>query len=97
MAEEKTKEKQKRPSALKSHLQSEKRRLVNRAFKSRIRTSLRSANELLEKGEAGDLQKALSEVCSFMDKGVKRGIFKQGKADRVKSRFAAKIQQTTAA
>jgi small subunit ribosomal protein S20 len=79
--------KTKRPSALKRHLQSEKRRLRNKNFKSKIATSIKALEKSIKTAEdAGKLQ----EVYSLADKGVKKGIFKANKAARIKSRMTKK-------
>ena len=82
MAEEKDK-KTKRPTALKRDLQNEKRRLQNRSFTSKLKTTLRKA-------ENGDSSVSLKEVHSLLDKAVKKNIFKKNKANRLKARFFAK-------
>ncbi len=79
--------KTKRPSALKRHIQSEKRRLRNKNFKSKIATSIKALEKSIKTAEdAGKLQ----EVYSLADKGVKKGIFKANKAARIKSRMTKK-------
>ncbi|MEI8365339.1 MAG: 30S ribosomal protein S20 [Parachlamydiaceae bacterium] len=80
-----------RPSAQKRDLQSEKRRLRNRAFKSRVRTAMRGLEEALPKDDAAQTQERLSAVYSLMDKGVKQGVYKINKASRTKARLAARV------
>ena len=89
-AEKKKTVKTRRPTAEKRDLQSEKRRMRNRAFKSRVRTVTRSFDEILLKGDAAQIQENLSLVYSMMDKGVKQGVYKPNKASRTKARMAAK-------
>lgn len=92
MAKEKEKEKKvKRPSAQKRAIQSEKRRLVNKSYKSSVRTAIRKFEERLVKKDQPLSKEQLSEVYSIMDKGVKRGIIKQNKASRTKARLAARL------
>ncbi len=91
MAEEKKeKAKVKRPSALKRDIQSEKRRLINRSFKSQVRTAVRNFEESLPKGDDNAIAAQLKNVYSLMDKGVQKGIFKLNKASRTKSRLTAR-------
>jgi len=93
MAKEKEpNKKEKRPTPLKRDEQSEKSRLRNKMFKSRVKTAIRKFQE--EKGE--NAQASLNEVYSLMDKGVKKGVFKLNKASRTKSRLAAKVSTKTA-
>lgn len=87
-AEKKTKVK--RPTPLKRDIQSEKRRLRNKAFKSSVRTAIRQFDETLPKGDVADIKKNLDAIYSIMDKGVKRGVFKLNKASRTKARLAAR-------
>jgi small subunit ribosomal protein S20 len=88
-AEKKVKSKEKRPQALKRDDQSEKRRLINRSFKSQVRSAIRILEEGLEKKDAALTKKNLSEIYSLMDKGVKKGIYKANTANRTKARLAA--------
>lgn len=81
----------KRPTAQKRDIQSEKRRLINRTFKSSVRTAIRNFEDVLEKGDKEKVQEHLNVVYSLMDKGVKRGIFKINKASRTKSRMTARL------
>ncbi len=82
-----------KPSALKRDLQSEKRNLKNRSFKSKVHTTLVSLeNSLAKKDSPETIRTSLSNLFSLMDKGVKKGIFKQRKADRAKARFFAKAK-----
>ncbi len=90
MAKEATK-KTKRPTALKRDDQNEKMRLINKSFKSNARSTIRNFEEALKTQDKGRCQEALNEIFSVMDKGVKRGVYKHNKADRIKSRAAQKI------
>lgn len=89
MAEEK-KKKPKRPSALKRDLQNDKRNLRNRAFKSQVKNAIRDLSSSSQESKK-DLPNALKQLYSLLDKGVKKNIFKQNKANRLKSKFASKI------
>ncbi len=90
MTKQETK-KVKRPSALKRDLQSEKRRLNNRIYRSRVRTAIRSFQESLEKNDSTVVQEKLNLAYSILDKCVQKGVFKRNKAGRTKSRLAARI------
>lgn len=82
----------KRPSALKRDIQSEKRRLSNRSHKSQVLTAIRSLTASISKNESKEeTQDKLNKIYSLMDKGVKRGVFKENKASRTKSRLAARL------
>lgn len=91
MAQEKKEEKKvKRPTAQKRDIQSEKRRLRNRTFKSSVRTAIRSLDEIIATGDKSQTQTKLNDVYSILDKGVKGGVLKQNQASRTKSRLAAR-------
>jgi small subunit ribosomal protein S20 len=97
MNQEKTAEKKvKRPTALKRDLQNEKRRLINKSFKSVVRTTLRDFDETLSTKDKEKIQSSLNEVFSILDKGVKRGVFKVNKAARTKARAHDKCCKATA-
>lgn len=88
MADKKTK----RPTAEKRILSSEKKRQINKSFKSKVRTTLNAFHESLKNNEKEEVQKSLNAVYSLMDKGVKRGIFKLNKASRLKANAMKKVQ-----
>jgi len=92
MAEEKKETKQKRPTAKKRDIQSLKRQLHNKAFKSKVNTAIRSFQSSLTSGDKAKIQDDLKTVFSLMDKGVKTNIIKQNKAARIKSRLHQKAQ-----
>lgn len=91
MAKEKKEVRLKIPHPVKKFKQSEKRRLRNRAFKSRVRTSIRSFEAALSAEDKKEKTKRLNEVYSLMDQAVSKGIFKLNKASRTKARLAAKL------
>lgn len=85
------KKKVKRPTAQKRDLQNEKRRLQNKAFRSRVRTAVRNYEESIKKGDESSSKEALSLVYSLMDKGAKKGIFKSNTCNRTKSRLSHRV------
>lgn len=90
------KSKPKKPSALKRDEQSMKRNLRNRSFKSKVTTAMRAFEETLSKKDSTAAKATLSDMFSLMDKGVKKGIYKTNKANRVKSRLASRAKQISA-
>ncbi len=91
MAEEKKVEKKKLPTAKKRIIQSEKRRLENRSFKSRVKTKVRAFEKMVSEKNKDDAKKSLSAIYSLLDKGVKRNIYKRNKAARLKSKFSNRV------
>jgi small subunit ribosomal protein S20 len=93
MAEAEKKVKERRPQALKRDIQNEKRRLHNRAFRSKTSTAIRALEAAITSG--GSAQERLNAVYSLVDKGVKTGMFKQNKANRVKARLTKRVKTST--
>jgi small subunit ribosomal protein S20 len=92
MADDKKKvTKARRPSALKRDLQGEKRRLKNKTYKSTVSSAIKAFETSLSQKDTATIKKNLSLVCSLMDKGVKKGIYPQNKANRTKSNFAVRV------
>lgn len=89
MAKEEAK-KVKRPTAVKRDLQSKRRRLNNKVYKSRVRTAIRALQDSIEKGDQTETTTKLNEAYSILDKCAKKGVFKLNKVSRTKSRLAAR-------
>lgn len=83
----------KRTSAKKRQLQSERKRVANKAACSCIKTKVRTFRgsvgaESLEKN-----QEKLQEIYSLADKAAKKKIFSRNKASRIKSRLARQMRK----
>lgn len=85
-----------RASAQKRQLQSEKRRIRNKSTKSRIKTSVRDFREGVEALATPARVENLSELYSQIDRAAKKGVFKQNKVNRLKSRLAANVNKLAA-
>jgi small subunit ribosomal protein S20 len=79
-------------SSLKRARQTVKRTAVNRANRSRVRTSLRSLREALTKGDVKAAQEQYKETVSTLDKSVQKGVFHQNTVSRYKSRLNARVK-----
>jgi small subunit ribosomal protein S20 len=79
-------------SSLKRARQTEKRTAVNRANRSRVRTSLRDLREALTKGDAKAAQEQYRVTVSALDKSVQKGIFHKNTVSRYKSRLNARVK-----
>ena len=79
-------------SALKRARQTETRTEVNRANRSRVRTSLRALREALTKGDAKAAQEQYRETVSTLDKSVQKGVFHQNTVSRYKARLNARVK-----
>ncbi len=88
MAEDTTK-KIKLATAVKRNKQDAKKRIRNRATKSRIHTARIALKKAADDSE--EKSEHLSSLHSLIDKAVKKGLFKKNKANRLKSRLNAQI------
>ena len=74
-------------SAEKRVRQSEKRRVINRSHRSKVRTYIKKLRTALDSGKSEDVQQALPEVMSVIDKSVQKGVMHKNAAARYKSRL----------
>lgn len=79
-------------SSLKRARQTERKTVVNRANKSRVRTSLRAMREAIQKGDLEAAQEQYKATTSALDKSVQKGVLHANTASRYKSRLNARIK-----
>ncbi len=79
-------------SALKRVRQEERRTVVNRARKSRLRHQIRAMRRLLEEKDASGAQAQLPLTFSIIDRAARWGIVKKNTAARYKSRLTARLK-----
>ena len=82
-------------SAEKRVRQSEKRRLINRAHRTKVRTYIKKLRAALD-GKGEDIQKVLPETISVIDKSVQKGVLHKNAAARYKSRLTVRANQAAA-
>jgi small subunit ribosomal protein S20 len=70
--------------------QNEKRRLRNRAVRSRVRTAVKTARTALD-AAATDARAAVIEAIRALDRGVTKGVVHKNTAARKKSALARKL------
>jgi len=73
--------------------QSEKRRMINRANRTKVRTYIKKLRAALDGGKNEDIQKALPETISVIDKSVQKGVLHKNAAARYKSRLTTRANQ----
>ena len=81
-------------SAEKRVRQSEKRRVINRGHKSKVRTYIKKLRAALDSGKSEDVQNVLPEVMSVIDRSVQKGVMHKNAAARYKSRLTVRANQT---
>jgi small subunit ribosomal protein S20 len=79
-------------SSLKRARQTITRTAVNRANRSRVRTSLRDLREALTKGDVPAAQEQYRSTVSTLDKSVQKGILHDNTVSRYKSRLNARLK-----
>ena len=79
-------------SSLKRARQTVTRTAVNRANRSRVRTSLRAMREALVQGDVKAAQEQYRSTTSALDKSVQKGIFHDNTVSRYKSRLNARLK-----
>jgi len=79
-------------SALKRARQTETRTEVNRANRSRVRTSLRALREAIAKGDVKAAQVQYRSTVSDLDKSVRKGTLHSNTVSRYKSRLNTRLK-----
>ena len=67
--------------------QTEKRRVINRNNRGRLRTGVKGLRAALEGGDAEQVKTLLPETISLIDKAVQKGVLHRNAAARYKSRL----------
>ena len=80
-------------SAEKRVRQSEKRRTINRAHRTKVRTYIKKLRAALDGAKGEDIQKVLPETISVIDKSVQKGVLHKNAAARYKSRLTVRANQ----
>jgi len=83
----------KRSSAKKRQIQSEKKRVANKAVRSCIKTKVRTFRDSVGAESLEKNQEKLQEIYSLADKAAKKKIFSRNKASRIKSRLAIRMKK----
>lgn len=78
-------------SAKKRIRQNVRRRGLNRARRSTLRTKLRKCGDLLARGGADTAEGAIRETCQTLDREANRGTLHRNAAARRKSRLARRL------
>lgn len=82
-------------SAEKRIRSNERKRLRNKMYRSRVKTMIRKAEELIFAGKPSD--EALRDAISTLDKAAVKGIIHKNNAARRKSRLMKKLNDRAAA
>ncbi len=84
-------------SALKAHRQNVKRRDHNRQLRTRLRSALRDIRAAIDAGTPDEVNDALRQTISLVDKMAAKRLIHRNTAGRYKSRLAARVARKSAA
>lgn len=73
--------------------QSEKRRVINRSNRTKVRTYIKKLRAALDSSKNEDVQKILPDTISVIDKAVQKGVMHKNAAARYKSRLTVQANQ----
>jgi small subunit ribosomal protein S20 len=76
--------------------QSEKRRLINRSNRTKVRTYIKKVRTALDSGNTDEIQQVLPAAISVIDKSVHKGVLHKNAAARYKSRLTVRANQAAA-
>ena len=80
-------------SAEKRVRQSERRRLINRGNRTKLRTSIKKLRSALESSDKSQSAALLPQTISEIDKAVQKGVLHRNAAARHKSRLTVRVSQ----
>lgn len=80
-------------SAAKRHRQSEKRRIRNRAVRSRVRTNIRQFLSSVEANKKDEAEAQLKTVSRLIDSARQKGVMHRNTAARTKSRLTTRLNR----
>jgi small subunit ribosomal protein S20 len=83
-------------SAEKRIRQNEKRRAINRASKSAMRTEIKKLRSALALGDADRAKEILPSVISVIDRSIQKGVIHRNAAARHKSRLTQHVAEASA-
>lgn len=80
-------------SAKKRMRQNEKRRLINRGNRSRVRTAIKNLRAAIDGGDEAQMTTLLPTTVSVIDKAIQKGVLHRNAAARYKSRLTLSINK----
>ena len=83
-------------SAIKRAKQNEKRRMANKAVRTRVRNAIKTVRQALESKDAEQAQSALKQAVSVIDKAAGKGVVHDNAASRQVSRLSRQVHDLTA-
>lgn len=81
-------------SAVKKHRQDEKKRMVNRSNRSKMKNKIKTLKKKFSAGTRDDAVKMLPETLSIIDKTIRKGTIHKNTGSRYKSRLLNMINKS---
>jgi small subunit ribosomal protein S20 len=78
-------------SALKKIRRDEKRRLRNKAVRTRFRNLVKAVHEAVESGDAAKAKEALETAVPYLQKAAGKGVYHRNKVSRDISRLTTRV------
>jgi small subunit ribosomal protein S20 len=83
-------------SAIKRVRQNEKRRVRNRADRTRLRTQIKKLRQAVDANNTDEAQKLMPDTISLIDLMVKKGLIHKNAGSRYKSRLTRRVAAAAA-
>ena len=80
-------------SAIKKYLRDEKKRMINKMNRSKMRNRIKLLNKKLTAGEAEEVKALFPRVMSIIDKTVIKGTIHKKTGSRYKSRLTLRVRK----
>ena len=80
-------------SALKKHQRDEKKRLINKMNRSKMRNRIKKLNKVLQAGEQDAVKELFPRVMSIIDKTIIKGTIHKNTGSRYKSRITQRVRK----
>lgn len=81
-------------SAIKKYRRDEKKRLINKMNRTKMRNKIKAFRKTVETGEGEEAKKMFPQVISIIDKTVSKGTIKKTTGSRYKSRLNQLLKNT---
>ncbi len=80
-------------SAVKTHLREQKRRMINRMNRTKMRNRIKLLDKKIEAGELEEVKTMFPNIMSVIDKSVIKGTLHKKTGSRYKSRLTLRIRK----
>jgi small subunit ribosomal protein S20 len=81
-------------SAIKKHKQDEKKRMVNRVNRSKMKNKIKALKRKVVAGKKDEAAKLLPEVIAIIDTTIRKGTIHKNTGSRYKSRLVALLKNS---